>query len=582
MRKHLLSGILAGAALCCSVFTTQAENKQSDEEIFNIVSAKLDKGGSYYSIQNTKYLFAYIKNGLGVVRNVMASVPPKQLGGMPPLLVMDAVEAIINDSGIGEILACGMSSKLINPNDKEPLFQNKTFLYYGAKKPRGFLWTLVPPANKELTDLYRLPENTLSAFSADIEPAKIWEALKQVFAKLPLPQFKMLPMLAEMQFMQKNKIQLPVFLKSLSGSWFGLIVSTKAADGKPALQGMLEIPAGNAVFFDLIKNNLKTNPLALIANDKITFKAGKNQPKWIVPTIFVRDKKLYLISSPAILESTANALAKRNGLIATAEFKRMNQKMPKQGLAFVYKSPRIPTVVTDMINAYVPAKDAAKLGPFMPLLAGLANSAEFTVATRSEDGVLVYSNSPVTTVSSASLTPVATSAILAGMLLPALNNAREKARRISCTSNLKQLLLCIKQYSMDNKDMYPQGDNAAGLNKLIKGNYVTDLRVFICPSTNTPKGSGELKEANSSYIYLGGFKEFATSPDTPIIFDKPGNHNGYVNVAFSDGHVKGFPLKYTTCEGVIRAMCKYHNYKPELLAELLKKAQKIDKELGYK
>jgi uncharacterized protein DUF1559 len=582
MKIRLLSVVLAVFSLCATAFSAKIENQQSDEEIFNIVSAKLDKGGSYYSIQNTKYLFSYIQGGLKAARNLLGSLPPRQLGGVPPMMIMDAVEAIINDSGVNEVLACGMSSILINPKAKEPLFQNKTFLYHGSKKPKGFLWTLIPPDNKKLTDIYRLPKNTLYAFSADIYPAKIWDTIKKVLAKLPVPPLKMMPMLAEMQFTQRYKLQLPVVLESLSGSWFGVVVSSKAADGKPALQGMLEAPAKSAVFFDLLKTNFKNNPLAIITDDKITIKAtGKDQPEWITPSIFTRDKKLYFISSPKILASTKEAMAKRNGLVTTAEFKRFNQRMPEQGVSFVYRSPRIPVVVSDMIKAYVPKKAAEKSAIFNSVSALITNDILFTIVTRTEDGVLVYSNSPTTTVSNTSLTPVATTAILAGMLLPALNQAREKAKRISCVSNLKQIGLALKQYAMDHKDNFPKADNAAGLNELVKTDYLTDLGVYRCPSTTLHKGHVALKEANSSYIYLGGFKE-VMNPALPFAFDKPGNHKRYINVLFLNGQVRGLRLDYRNCEQVIRFLNRSNRYKPEEFNMLLKKAQKIDRELNYK
>ncbi len=43
-------------------------------------------------------------------------------------------------------------------------------------------------------------------------------------------------------------------------------------------------------------------------------------------------------------------------------------------------------------------------------------------------------------------------AILAGMLLPALNKSREKARQINCVSNLKQVVLAFTAYSMENDE----------------------------------------------------------------------------------------------------------------------------------
>src|SRR5262245_41411810 len=46
-------------------------------------------------------------------------------------------------------------------------------------------------------------------------------------------------------------------------------------------------------------------------------------------------------------------------------------------------------------------------------------------------------------------------ALLIGILLPALNKARESARRVACLSNLHQLALGTISYSLDNKGLMP-------------------------------------------------------------------------------------------------------------------------------
>jgi hypothetical protein len=112
--------------------------------------------------------------------------------------------------------------------------------------------------------------------------------------------------------------------------------------------------------------------------------------------------------------------------------------------------------------------------------------------------------------------------------------------------------------------------------------YLTNSSIFICPESGQFKAvEKDLKEANSSYIYLGGFTE-GDGDNIPLVFDKLDTNKQLINVFFQDGRMGALPNRFRNCKNLIKYLTKLYSFKPEILKKLRVKAEEIDKELDYK
>jgi len=111
------------------------------------------------------------------------------------------------------------------------------------------------------------------------------------------------------------------------------------------------------------------------------------------------------------------------------------------------------------------------------------------------------------------LVVIAIIAILAGMLLPALARAKQTAKRIHCTNNLKNHGLSLSMYVDDNEGRFPARVRRSRWPTTLRP-YYQDLRLLVCTSDGIKPNTFETDQANfpadsapRSYI-INGWNDF--------------------------------------------------------------------------
>ena len=132
------------------------------------------------------------------------------------------------------------------------------------------------------------------------------------------------------------------------------------------------------------------------------------------------------------------------------------------------------------------------------------------------------------------LVVVAVISILVSLFLPALSRARANAKEISCMNNLRQIAICYKGYTVDNRGMMPfvssPGTGSPGYFRFLDDmtpiySSARSAKIFKCPASPSPA---------MTYQRMTEFKgDYLCGGDIADIERRSLSNNGHGNNVYS-------------------------------------------------
>jgi prepilin-type processing-associated H-X9-DG protein len=515
------------------------------------VARYLNPDGSFYLYMSTEKWGAKLdefagKLGGAIIDNLEGE---ERMGAQ---VVLHFVRSFINESGLRAARGVGMSSVA----EGKGLYHNRAVVAHAMPgPPKGLFWEMSTTGNGAFKMLDCIPEDAVIATYGPSRPAPLWDWVKKTIATSDfepvLSGFNQAIMMTRGQ-----GIDLDQWFESI-GPGAGLVATISREEKVlvPLPTGVqLEVPqmalallieVKDDSIFQFIDTMLQAVPNVTRTDDGDlrlrSIQVPVPVPIRFKPTIARFGPYLVLATNDEVVQAMDSCRRGESPTIAkTPEFQTMAKGLPTEGMGFSFVSRRFGDNITGLIQAAMSADPETEV--MAGFMGGIEGQASYAVSVKMPDAIVSLSRTnfdmgEVLVIQCA----VVPGAIMAGMLLPALAQARAKARTISDINNLKQIGLGVFMYSDEHNGQLP--NDLGDVWEYIGNNG----KVFVSPAgkTTPPANAAEVRAGRCDYLYFGKGKKMAeiqNPSQTPMACTKPGLLKRGVNVAFCDGHVEGRPF----------------------------------------
>jgi hypothetical protein len=485
---------------------------------FDVVARHLDPGGTLYLYVAAEQWLKGLSGKVAEWENDLAALPGLADDDRENIKRgFSLAGRLIRNSGLESISGVGMSGIAIG----DGFYRTRAILHRYPDSDRGYLWSMAGSAPHPLRGLELLPADTAIAGFFDLNLADLWRAIEADLQAAGITEAVTAMRELDSDIEDATGSTLVQLLESL-GVEHGLLLTLDDANQVPLplpTGSNVDIPAPGAAIvfrtkdhrlFEWLEAVLGQNP------DVISTERGDARlrtlplqlplPFSFRPTLVRTGELLMVTTTDGLAQSILDVQdGTQPGLKTSEEFLRLARGMPTEGNQFSFVSRRLAEAIGKFQEAMLASAPAEQREPALLLQRfwkGGAFPQSYAVAANTSAGWVTVahgSQEPATAlVMPAVIFPTA---IMAGLTLPALAKAKDKAQSVQCIHNLKQIGLAALIYATDHDDSFPPDLESMQ-------NELASPRVLVCPQDPSAPHGNQLSwdsfDMNlTSYEYLG-------------------------------------------------------------------------------